>query len=338
MIIPNSGDSQINPEIETHIENFRTWLQSRATDDTARLYTSCLEAFYRNHNLSRPIDPENPTLTVKEKGENNDTISLNEAIPQFITNSSKKYALNKYFEWLRERTPSAEEEQTIVFLKNKIQSATPSTTQDDIEEKVISPQKVVDIINAVDYVTNSSPWETMLAFQFMYETAARRKEVAEIEWRDILIEELNEVQLSDTEVVIRSERSKSASTGIVEISEETASKLDQHRKDADCPARDDRVFFADMKLSSARQKLYKEFKKAARHANTDASPHWFRHSRLTHLGRGMLQEEHDYPYVKERLRRYARHESADTTEIYIELLKQQNQELVSKYSPVSWNE
>jgi len=50
----------------------------------------------------------------------------------------------------------------------------------------------------------------------------------------------------------------------------------------------------------------------------------------------MLKDGHDYPYVKERLRRYARHESAETTEIYIELLKKQSQEKIKKYSPINW--
>jgi len=202
---------------------------------------------------------------------------------------------------------------------------------------VISPTKVVELINTAEKQTNSKPQETRTALQFMYDTAARRKGVAFIEWQDFWRDEFQGKQLDDNELIIHWKRSKSKITGVVEVSQDTLRRLQSLEQERENPSPQERIFFADLKRSSARQKIYNEFKKAAASIGwPEVSPHWFRHSRLTHLGQEMLKEGHDYPYVKERLRKYGRHESSDTTEDYIELLKRQDQEKITKYSNIEW--
>jgi hypothetical protein len=50
----------------------------------------------------------------------------------------------------------------------------------------------------------------------------------------------------------------------------------------------------------------------------------------------MREDGKSYAEVKERLRKYGRHQSGETTEIYIKILKDRQAESVRKYSTISW--
>lgn len=318
----------VSPDVETHLEQFYDWLslKPRSKDN----YVGRVRSFYYHTGRDTPITPTDLESI-------NETALTDELIEQ-ISCESDKWALKKYFDWLQLRAPSPEIERTTLFFKNKIDSAELNVDSRDLDEKVLSLEKVRELCLKTPQRLQTDNEQARLLLQLMYETGTRISGMLWLEWQDIWREEWAGRKLDNTELVIHHERSKSKESGIVELSQDTVQRLKNHETRIEPDDASEKVFFSHMRERSAYQKIYRNFKsQAAEIGVPDASPHWFRHSRLTHLGLQMLEEGKSYPEIKERLRRYGRHKSSETTEIYIKILKNRKAESVSQYSNISWD-
>lgn len=326
--MPRGQPHQLPTAIEGHLEKFQNWLD--LADTSIQTYTTCLRTFYERSGRDTVI----PHTDFTER----QIAIIADDISQHTTSESMKAALKKYFDWLQERTPHLRDERTILFLKNKVESVNPNVSHSNIAEKVVSSEKIRSLCQQVPENMRKDQREARLFLQFMYDTATRFSGTNWLEWQDVWREEYAGDEIGDTEIVIHSDRSKSRDTGVVEIMPGTLRLLRQHEKQVSPTDAGEQVFFPDMTDNSAYQKIYRNMKSVAQDIGIpDVSPHWFRHSRLTHLGMEMLEDEKSYPEIKERLRQYGRHRSGETTEIYIKILKERRSERVSKYSPVSWS-
>lgn len=319
---------RLPPAIEDHLGKFRDWLD--LADTSIQTYITCLRTFYERSGRDTPVP--HTDFTERQIGVIADDIS------QHTTSKSMQAALKKYFDWLQERTPAQDDERTIIFLRNKVESTNPSTSSSDISEKVVSSDMVEQLCQAVPRNMRRDQREARLFLQFMYDTATRFSGTNWLEWQDVWREEYAGEKLDDTEIVIHSDRSKSHDSGVVEIMPGTLQLLQQHEQQVSPTHGSEQVFFPNMTDDSVYQKIYRNMKSVGQDIGIpDVSPHWFRHSRLTHLGLEMLEGGKSYPEIKERLRQYGRHRSGETTEIYIKILKERRSERVSKYSPVTWS-
>ena len=324
-----AANEQVGTAVEDHIKKFGESLD--LADRSVTNYTSCVKRFYRLTNRRTPIEPSNM--------DDISTSRLAEELSESISSQSMKYGMLKYFDWLQQRAPSIESERSLLFFRRKIEKQEPETQSRDIGEKVLSSDKCKEIINTAPSEVNDRPQDMRLLLQLMYDTATRISGMMWLEWQDVWREEYAGDPLSDCELLIHQDRSKSETSGIVELDSETADMLHQYEERIGPSDAYQKVFFPDLTERSTYQKVYRCFKAAAKICGVpDASTHWFRHSRLTHLGVGMHKKNKHYAQIKERLRRYGRHKQAETTEIYISILKQKRAENISKYSPISWGE
>lgn len=314
-------------EIETHLNNFHDWLSLRPRSKDK--YTEHIRSFYHHTGRDTPLNPQ--TFTDLDKA------ILTDDLTQHISCRTDKFALKKYFDWLQLRSPTPEAERTILFFKNKVDGAEISPDERNIDEKVLSVQRVRDLCEQIPANMRTDQQETRLVLQMMYDTATRISGMLWLEWQDVWREEYAGDVLADNELLIHHDRSKSKKSGIVELSDDTVRRLEKHEQQIDPDNPRQRVFYSGIKEASAYQKIYRNFKNTAKEKGVpDASPHWFRHSRLTHLGLQMRADGKSYPAIKERLRKYGRHRSGETTEIYIKILKNRKTESVQKYSTISW--
>lgn len=315
--------------VEHHIERFQNWLSLRPT--SKEKYTERIRSFYSQSLRDTPLDPEQFTDI--------DETRLTDDLIEFISCETDQYALKKYFDWLQQRSPDVQNERTILFFKNKIDHAELNPDERDIGEKVLSVDKVRELCQQTPRQMRTDQDQTRVLLQMMYDTATRISGMLWLEWRDIWREEYEGKPLGSQELLIHKERSKSKESGIVELSDDTLQRLKQHEERITPTDSHQRVFYNHLQPSSAYQKVYRNFKDVAENIGVpEASPHWFRHSRLTHLGMKMREEGKSYPDIKERLRKYGRHQDATTTEIYIKILKNRKTESISQYSAISWGE
>lgn len=329
MIDMSATAKSLADPVHHHIQTFQDSLD--LSDRSIRNYTSCVKRFYRLTGRDQPIDPNNL--------ENISTSRLAEELSEHINSQSMKYGMLKYFDWLQERAPSVESERTILFFRHKIENKSPKSQSRDIGEKVLSSEKCKEIIRTAPKEVNDRPEDGRLLLRMMYDTATRISGMIWLEWQDVWREEYAGEALGPNELLIHRDRSKSETSGIVELEPETLNLLQAYEDRVTPSNAHANVFFPEMTERSVYQKIYRCFKTAAEKCGVpDASTHWFRHSRLTHLGVGMLDDGKDYAQIKERLRQYGRHKQAETTEIYISILKQKRTESISKYSPISWED
>lgn len=322
------AEHNLDQQITDHINRFQDWLD--LSQRSKANYGSSIRRFYHLSARNTPINPDGLA--------HRNTAGLTDALAEHITSDSMKYAMQKYFDWLQQRAPTEEDERTILFLKNKVESQDPSTEPSDIGEKVLSQEKVRELCIKTPQRPRSHQDQIRLLLQLMYDTATRISGMLWLEWQDIWRTEYEGRPLDDRELLIHCDRSKSKESGVVELTEDTCQRLRDYEDRVNPTDSNETVFFTDLKEQSAYQKLYRNFKtQAAKSGVPDASPHWFRHSRLTHLGMEMLDEGKSYPEIKERLRRYGRHRSGETTEIYIKILKNRRAESVSQYSTIDWS-
>ena len=319
----------VSPDVEKHLSKFQDWLSLKPR--SKENYLGRVRSFYYHTGRDTPITPES-LASINE-------LALTDQLIEQISCESDKYALKKYFDWLQLRAPSPDIERTTLFFKNKIDSAEVNVDSRDVGEKVLSLEKVQDLCRQVPSQMQSDQEQVRLMLQMMYETGTRISGMLWLEWQDVWREEWGGTQLDDTELVIHKKRSKSKKSGIVEMTGDTVERLDRHEQRMDSAAPDERVFLNHIQEDSAYERVYRHFKnRGAEIGVPDVSPHWFRHSRLTHLGLQMREEDKSYPEIKERLRRYGRHKSSETTEIYIKILKNRKAESISQYSTVSWED
>jgi len=243
-----------------------------------------------------------------------------------------KAGLRKYLEYRGFKATTIEEQRTAQFLREKVGRINIAESPRDVETKVLPADKIGEVCREAEGIDE----EFALMLRMMYETAARFSGVNNLLWKDVWRDQYAGEELDAHQVFISRDRSKGKIDGVVEISDHTRHRLQELADERD-PGQDDLVFLPDLKRGSTYQKAWRHFEQYADNVVT----HSFRHSRLTHLGLEMYdQEELEYGEIKERLREYGRHKSADTTEIYIEIVKKkvrQRSDMMSSYRNVDWN-
>lgn len=315
-------------------DSFKEFLRDDGkSDKTIHDYTSYVRGFYARSDRESIIDLADEPDHIKD-----DMLA-------YIGSQATEYGLKAYLKWwMRYGDRDAAKEAR--YIKDLIHGTGASDASVDevsrLKRKIIPTGKVRAIIeHAPEYTNTFDPGELRLMLRCMYQTASRSDGMLRWQWQDVLADTFGARDLQKlesatdyylehdvdkgavpVEVLIRGERSKSKATGVVYVFLSTYEELLQHRPD-DASATD-HVFFPDIE---DRERAYKRlrycFNKAAAEDAYEpaATTHWFRHSRLTNIGKRMLGDGHSYAEVKSELQRYARHQDAATTETYIDVLK-----------------
>jgi len=332
---------QLPAKIRNEIQSFHDSIEGDLSDKTVEDYTIYIKGFYKDRLNTTGVD----TGIIRLSGEA-EFMEARKAMKEFIDSRATEYGLKKYCEFLDDRADSYEEVINAHRLKDEIHGTGKKSQQQSkkskVKKKILPFDKVKKIVqNAPNHTETLPPTELELFLQVMYETAGRVGDILQLQWHDIGREELGAKDLDETELVIAAERSKSKNDGVVEIESSTLDRVQRHKQQRGSPGSGERVFFAD---EPDLKKLYNRIAYAFNTAAEDdadhphATTHWFRHSRLTHLGQKMLADGKSYPEVKERLRKYGRHDSSDVTETYIEVLKDKDTGSIQEYSQIEWEE
>jgi len=328
-------------ELKQEIVDFHDWFKDRTdSDKTLEDYTAYVKGFYRSiykrKGQDQPIEIDsNSKLSEAETD-----------MKQYVGSRATEYGIRKYLNYLEDVRGIAET-RNAQLLDNMLQGygkrEDNRSRKEKIGSKVRSRDKIETIIEtAPDHTNTLDEDELQLFLRVMYETAGRVGDIQRLLWGDVVQEELHGSELEDQQIVINAQRSKSEESGSVTLSDETFEALMEHRsQDGVDDDPDEFVFFQDR---NSRMQNYHRIRRSVRAGGKEAGipvendddfgTHNFRHSRLTHLGRQMLEDDErdlEYSAVKERLRTYARHKNASDTETYIEILKERFQIDVSKY-------
>lgn len=309
-------------QLNNHLEKFQAWVEKNSSQNTAKNYHSTVKGFYTRTRRQKPI---------KLGSDEQELEKLSNDLIEYVNSKSMLYGLKKYMDWRSLKSHKFEEQRTAQFIKNKLDQIELNPDKRDIETKLIS----ADTLTQVCLDAGKTDEELGLMLRMMYETAARFSGMNRLTWKDVNREEYSGEELKPHQIFISKDRSKGSVNGVVEISDRTLRELKGLQDERD-PHRDDQVFFPELTNASTYQKAWRFFDTHW----SEYSTHYLRHSRLTHLGLQMHEVEGlDYSNIKERLRRYARHEDSSTTEIYIEIVKnklaQKNQDM-EKYRSVQW--
>mgnify|MGYP006266732861 CR=1 FL=1 len=339
------NESRIPKPLTKEIEAFNDWLSEKTdSDKTLEDYTTYVRGFYtQSHERTgrkRPLE----LFTDKQVDEAKEEMRI------YIGSRATEYGLKKYLSYLS-NTRNTKEGRRAKYLKDEINELGKQkdnrSSLDKVGAKVRSESVIKDVIKYAPDRTNSLPAEELKYFlKLMYESAGRVGDVQRLEWRDIDRKGFRGQDLEKTEFVVKSDRSKSAEDGKVRMSESTLQWLQNHREKEDVDdSPTDSIFFQN---SDTRKQNYRRIRRAVIGAGVDAGiigkrdeatqedwgTHNFRHSRLTHLGIEMLEDDErdlSKPEVKERLRKYGRHKNLEDTEVYIKIIDQRYQIDISKY-------
>jgi len=338
---PSIEDGELPDPIKDEILDFFDWFSEKTdSTDTLEDYSAYVKGFYTKTHARTGI--EEPVQLETDQ----DLNQVKSQMKRYIGSRATEYGLRKYLEYLQNMR-GMQETRHAKLLDDMLQGVGKKnqnrSRKEKIGAKVRSREKVETIIEtAPDHTTTLDEDELQLFLRVMYETAGRVGDVQRLLWGDVDKENLHGNELDENEIVIDAQRSKSKESGSVRLSDGTLQRLQEHRERDDIDDGPDQfVFFQDRE---SRDKNYRRIRRAFRGAgkeagipvknDTDFGTHNFRHSRLTHLGRQMLEDEErdlDYSTVRERLRSYARHIRAEDTEVYIDLLKEKYQIDISKY-------
>jgi integrase len=338
---PSIEDGEVPHSIEQEILDFYDWFSDKTdSTDTLEDYTAYVKGFYvKTHGrtgIEHPVQLET----------DQDLNQVKSQMKRYIGSRATEYGLRKYLDYLQDMR-GIQETRNAKLLDDMLQGVGKKnqnrSRKEKIGAKVRSREKIETIIEtAPDHTNTLDEDELELFLRVMYETAGRVGDVQRLLWGDVDRENLHGNELDQNEIVIDAQRSKSKESGSVRLSDETMQRLREHRKKDEIDDGPDQfVFFQDRE---SKDKNYRRIRRSFRsggkeagipiNSDEDFGTHNFRHSRLTHLGRQMLEDEErdlNYSTVRERLRSYGRHKNVDDTEVYIELLKEKYQIDISKY-------
>ena len=311
--------------VQEEIEDFREHLETQTdSEDTIKNYISSVKRYYRLNKLRKPINPsrfvylEDKEDMRKQEGTDRepdvplhrDYDELFKSLDTTITSRSMKYGVKKYYEYLKSQSSRRLTRLNLSEILEKLGNL--EINQEDLNNnKYLTQGKVKEFIEAAE--EKDPEFGTLL--QMMYETGARASGMTNIQWRDVEIEQRDGKNLEKTDIFLSKTRTKGKVNGIVYITEETYKQLQLLKEDRE-PEPKDVVFYPDMTRGSLYNKIWRHFE------DTDASPHSFRHTRLIDLGIKLHEHEGlSYESLLGKVSDYARHKKKDTTEIYVDKVK-----------------
>lgn len=325
------GEPLPNRKIEADLDKFQKYMEKeKLKKRTIHKYLEGVRSFYRGSEYITTIKPSE----IADHEENNRIPSvknLSDNISLLVNNRAYAYGLQKYFHYLEKQATDIQGQRNASFLREKIDPGHIVQKESDIESKVVSAGRV-KIICAEAEETHP---ELGLMLRMMYETATRSSGMIQLLWKDFERSSWAGEDLEDHQIFIDSDRSKSKDSGVVEVSDKTLNQVRDLKEKHEDIDKDDRVFFPGMTPASVYDKMWRHFNDTG-----EETTHFFRHSRLTHMGLRMFEEEDmNYPTIRDNLRQYARHKKGETTEVYIDIVKkkvrQKNNDL-EKYRKVDW--
>lgn len=329
---------ELNETVSEHLKRWKSWAENsdKVGDSSVSNYYSSIRRFYRKSGIEQPIDPDNMVESVADEDEEN-SVSMERVsnhLTTDITSRSMKYGVKKYLVFLDADAASIQGRTKVNFLKStldRLEFEDNTTDKDEVGKKVVPFKRVRTICEEAEEKED----ELGLLTKMMYETGTRASGMKLLLWKDVLRKTFRGEKLGKNDVFISSNRSKSKSDRIVNISDSTLSRLKQIYDERD-PDPLDRVFYPDLKRDSVYRKVWRFFDRE----EWGETPHYFRHSRLTHLTVSMYEED-DKPLgeVKEEVKDYAGHEQMETTEIYIELAEEKikaKERTMSNKRDVEW--
>lgn len=334
-----TSDNSDNSDIQEEIEEYKKYLsENNHSDQTVTNYTGRVKSFYSNRDEVITAQDLKETMEEEES-------QLILDLERFVTSRNDSYAMKSYIEYIKKINTSN------TILRHHLSEIQDSHLEYETsgrsgkssnKEKIFPADIIEEIIEEAPKFGNLSEDELRLYLKTMYLTAGRNDDIARLEWRDVFIKRFKGKKIeNDPKFIIHKDRSKSKNTGVVEVSEDVWNKLIQLSGERKNVENDDYVFFPDETRDqrSIHKKINYIFGKASEKLGfvkgEQPTPHCFRHSRLTHMGKEMLDDK-EYPEIRQRLADYGRHNDESTTEIYIEAVREESKEDLQKYSTVEF--
>jgi len=347
-------DRKLPENILDELTSFNRWLEKKKKNKTRSDYLTYVAGFYayskEEHDRIRVVDFNTEEPEEDSPYENSEYDRTKDHMMDYIHERSKavEYGLKAYLDFItKDRVRDQAREAT--FLRDEIHgegdTTIERTREDKIGEKVRSKNTVEKVVSYAPTHTKSMEKDQLSLFlQVMYDTAGRVRDILKLQWRDVDKDRFKDQELGENQIFISADRSKSRNSGIVNLRSDTKKRLEEYRgrKDID-DSPNKQVFFQDREPGpwpTEQGKRYydrilRAMKTAAyKHAGLgkkEMGTHDFRHSRLVHYGRAMIDDGHTYATAKERLQDYGRHDDMETTEIYIEILKEPEKIDLTKY-------
>ena len=211
-------------------------------------------------------------------------------------------------------------------------------TIDDIKDKVLTKEEVTKLYNFIynlksktgkyritTLYNNMLRLHNLLYFRILYESAGRPMEVKQYDWQMI---DCKNKQIHVPKSLTKRNRSRDA-----EISDNTVALLQDYKK---LQMKE----FKKLKPLFFNFKTYKSINTFAKYVGKqcigrDITSYFFKHSFMTHKAVDAIKKGVHIAIVREDLKNYVRHNSTTTTDIYIALAQQYQQErLLEKYGEV----
>lgn len=353
--IPKELEHRKLPEnILSELTDFNNWLKRKKKNKTRSDYLTYVAGFYtyskEEFDRIRVIDFSTEDPPEESHREITEYDRAKKHMSRYIQERSKavEYGLKSYLDFIEENS-ERDRAREAKFLRGEIDGISDQTSnrtrEDKIGEKVRSKDTVEKVVSYAPTHTQSLEKDQLSLFlRLMYDTAGRVRDILKLQWRDVDKDRFKEQELKENQIFISAERSKSKNSGVVNLREKTKKMLEDYRSRDDVtdlpdkqvffqnrdpgpwPTEDDKLYY-DRILRAMKTAGYKH----AGLGKNEIGTHDFRHSRLVHYGRAMIDDGHSYAEAKERLQDYGRHDEKKTTEIYIGILKEPNKVDLTKY-------
>lgn len=336
--------------IQEEIKEYKNYLENEnSSDQTIYKYSNRIKNFLEKNDRNEISIEDLKNSAEKEQDE------VIMEIEKFASSSqSDSYAMKSYLNYIQSEKTTSRQTRILINSILEVADLSPETSgrskknSEKIKSKIYPKDEISTLIEEAPSYGGLDEDELRLYLRTMYYTAGRNDDIVRLEWRDVLREKWQNPDTGkrhdledEPKFTIHCNRSKSKSTGIVNVPEEVWNnliELKEQREEEDKFDEEDYVFFPDVdrvgrKMHQKINYIFRQSKKKdLGYRDGGPSPHCFRHSRLTHMGMTMLDEGDSYEDIRTELARYGRHEDTETTDIYISKVKEESGKDFSQYT------
>jgi len=309
------------------LEDFRQWCKSKAkkSDGTTDMYLKYL-AYTPDITLAMPYS------------------NIFTALRQRINTNSQRYAHILYLKYLKDMSLDFEHKKLANMLILDLKDMTIGTAKsaslsaDELRYKVLTKteistiydyvaknNKTRDIFGKIITLTPIDILQRLIFIRSIYESAGRAEEIRQYDWEFI---NLKQQKIDVPKTITKRHKPRTA-----ELSKTTTQLLIDYQQEQLKQFKKLKPVFFNFKNYHSTLKFIKSTCKEA--IEKEVTPHWFRHSFLTHKAVDALKAGEDLAVIKEKLRDYVKHSTTTTTEIYIKLaLEFKRERILEQYGEV----